>query len=115
MRHAPILRALKFKLPEDGRVYEDVNGAYRIPGPLGAMLTVQASDGLGWDHVSVSLAHRCPTWEEMDFVKQLFFKDGETAMQLHVPRADHQNTHRFCLHLWRPQDWEIPRPATVMV
>jgi hypothetical protein len=37
------------------------NGAFRVPGGL----RVIASDGEGWDHVSVSLPDRCPTWEEM--------------------------------------------------
>jgi hypothetical protein len=94
---------------------QDVNGAYVVP--IGATrLTVIASDGLGWDHVSVSLPNRCPTWEEMDHIRRLFFRDDETVMQLHVPNTDHVNTHRFCLHLWRPNDGrEIPRPDQVLV
>lgn len=31
--------------------------------------TIPISDG--WDHVSVSLPGRCPTWEEMDAIKRL--------------------------------------------
>ena len=103
-----------------------------------ARFTVIFSDGRGWDHVSVSLTTRCPTWDEMEYVRRLFFKDDETVMQLHVPTTDHINQHVFCLHLWRPQsdeeiaevrqewasDWvygdisspgEIPRPAAIMV
>lgn len=78
-------------------------------------LKVIASSGEGWDHVSVSLPHRCPTWDEMEHVKRLFFRDDETAMQLHVPPTDHINVHPFCLHLWRPQGVEIPRPPGWMV
>jgi hypothetical protein len=51
----------------------------------------------------------------MDHVKRLFFRDEETAMQLHVPPADHVNNHPHCLHLWRPQDIEIPRPHVEFV
>lgn len=78
-------------------------------------LKVIASSGEGWDHVSVSLPDRCPTWAEMEQVKRLFFRDDETAMQLHVPPSDHVNCHPFCLHLWRPHDVEIPRPPSIMV
>jgi len=78
-------------------------------------LKVVASSGEGWDHVSVSLPDRCPTWEEMEQVKRLFFREGETAMQLHVPPTDHISHHPYCLHLWRPQDVEIPRPPGWMV
>jgi hypothetical protein len=66
-------------------------------------MKVIISNGGGWDHVSVSLENRCPTWKEMCAVKDLFFKDDEVAMQLHVAKADHINHHPFCLHLWRPQ------------
>jgi hypothetical protein len=67
-----------------------------------------------WDHVSVSLPDRCPTWEEMCFVKELFFERGEPAMQLH-PAKDYVNNHPYCLHLWRPLDAEIPLPFAEMV
>lgn len=89
---------------------------FRLTSPIdGGVLTVVASSGDGWDHVSVSRTNRCPNWPEMEFVKRRFFKDDETAMQLHVPEADHVNFHPFCLHLWRPYDVEIPRPPEWMV
>lgn len=92
------------------------NGAFQIPGPDGrALLCVIASDGDGWEHVSVSLRARCPTWEEMDFVKRIFWRDDETVMQLHVPRDRHVNYHEHCLHLWRPTGAEIPLPNPIMV
>lgn len=81
----------------------------------GSLLNIIASVGMGWDHVSVSTPERCPTWEEMSFVKDLFFKPDETAMQLHVPADDHINHHPFCLHLWRPHVVEIPRPPSILV
>jgi hypothetical protein len=39
----------------------------------------------------------------MEFVKRIFFADDETAMQLHVPLAEHISHHPYCLHIWRPQ------------
>lgn len=87
------------------------NGAFLIPSPIdGGALKVIASDQGEWDHVSVSRVNRCPNWPEMEFVKRTFFRDNETAMQLHVPPEDHVNVHPHCLHLWRPQGREIPRP-----
>lgn len=81
------------------------------------MIRVQASDGGEWDHVSVSVEgeERCPTYEELVFVKRQFWGGNETVMQLHVPEADHVNFHPYCLHLWRPQKQEIPRPPAEFV
>ena len=76
----------------------------------GAQLHVIASSGGGWDHVSVSLADRCPTWLEMEAIARLLFRDGEVAMQLHVPAKDHINEHPFVLHWWRPRLKRIPLP-----
>lgn len=91
-------------------------GVFAVPSPTGGgRLKVIASVGLGWDHVSVSLPNRCPNWPEMSRVKDLFFCDDETAMQLHVPAADHVNNHPYCLHLWRPHDVAIPRPPGLLV
>lgn len=99
-------------------------GAFRIPmnmiGPV--ILTVIASDGRDWtecgfpqpvwEHVSVSLSIRCPTWQEMDFVKRIFWRDDETVMQLHVPRDRHLNYHETCLHLWKPVGVDILLPPS---
>lgn len=84
-------------------------------GVDGGILRVIASIGLGWDHVSVSRADRTPTWDEMEQVKRAFFRDMETAYQLHVPPVQHINRHEHCLHLWRPQRGAIPRPPEVLV
>jgi hypothetical protein len=78
-------------------------------------LAIIASNGEGWDHVSVSLPDRTPTWAEMEAVKRAFFEDHEVAMQLHVPPKDHISVHPHCLHLWRPHGVEIPLPPKGMV
>lgn len=94
-------------------------GAFAIPHS-GKMFTVLVSNGdykaenvgpeYAWEHVSVSLRDRCPSWDEMCFFKSMFWKEDETVMQLHVPAANHKNFHKNCLHLWRPLLAEIPRP-----
>jgi hypothetical protein len=91
-------------------------GVFSLPSPIDkARLAIVASAGEGWDHVSVSRANRPPNWREMDYVRRLFFRDEETVMQLHVPVTEHINRHPNCLHLWRPQNIEIPRPPAWMV
>src|SRR5690606_32119583 len=88
------------------------NGAFHIPAKG---LFIIASAGGGWEHVSVSHPDRCPTWDEMAQVKQLFWAPDDAVMQLHVPVRDHINVHPFCLHLWRPLDAEIPLPPKEFV
>lgn len=73
------------------------------------------SEEIPWDHVSVSTEIRCPTWEEMAWVKSLFFDDEEAVVQFHPPRAHYVNYHPYCLHLWRPHNVEIPLPPTIAV
>ena len=64
-------------------------------------LMCQASDGLGWEHVSVSLCDRCPTWDEMTHIKSIFWDSGDIVVQIHPPQSEYVNKHQFCLHLWR--------------
>lgn len=78
-------------------------------------LRVISSDGLGWDHVSVSCQDRCPTWDEMCRIKDLFFGPDQVAVQYHPREADYVNYHPFCLHIWRCQGREIPCPPSLMV
>lgn len=95
---------------------DDTCGAFLIPSCVDrATIGVIVSSGAGWDHVSVSRKNRTPNWREMCQIKDLFFLDDETVMQLHVPSTDHVNDHPNCLHLWRPIDGEIPRPPGYFV
>jgi len=91
------------------------NGAFFVFGPCGQDLKIIAGSGMGWDHVSVSLKNRCPNWQEMSFVKGLFWDDEEAVMQLHPPKSDYINCHPYCLHLWKPLESEMPLPPSIMV
>ena len=75
----------------------------------------QFSFGMEWEHVSVSLQRRTPTWEEMCFFKDIFWLDTEACLQFHPKKAEHVNCHRYCLHIWRPCDGEFPSPPSEMV
>ncbi len=90
------------------------NGAFAL-SKNNVKFFVLASDGGGWDHVSVSCSHRCPTWAEMCWVKELFFDSDEAVMQLHPAESDYVNHHPNCLHLWRPQEAALPLPPTSLV
>lgn len=117
MRRPPIDGVEKYRI-RDGQLassrFDGNCGAFRIPFH-GVTFGIIASDGLGWDHVSVSLPDRCPTWDEMCHVKDLFFSPDECAVQYHPPRAVYRNHHQFCLHLWRPQDGSMPLPNPILV
>lgn len=94
-----------FKVPEEFREMPSTkadlnNGYFRVPvGKV--VLQVIASDGYGWEHVSASLGTRCPTWEEMSALKNIFWSEDDLVVQFHPPTSEHVNIHNFCLHLWR--------------
>ncbi len=118
VRHLALLDAFRDAAWEArmGGSGDDAGGAFKVKSCTdGGELRIIASNGMGWDHVSVSRANRCPNWPEMEQVKRLFFRDHETAMQLHVPVSDHISVHHYCLHMWRPHEGEIPLPPSVMV
>lgn len=95
---------------EDGN-----NGAFFIRLKHGQTVHAIASDGMGWEHVSVSRRDRCPTWDEMCQVKALFWDEEDCVVQFHPPRSEYVNNHEFCLHLWRPVGIRLPMPESIMV
>lgn len=100
-----------------GSAGDETCGAFQVPSPVtGEPLQIVASAGLGWDHVSVSKRRRTPTWGEMEYIKRMFFREDEMAMQLHVPISEHINIHPNCLHLWAPNNGrQIPLPPAMAV
>jgi hypothetical protein len=123
MRPTPWLKAEPFRIQPAG--YESPYGAdygafvFSHQGENLRCIVSSGKSGLkemgkkwAWDHISVSLINRCPTWEEMSFIKDIFFTGDETVMQLHVPTNEHINFHPHTLHLWRPLILKIPRPPS---
>lgn len=90
------------------------NGAAIVRTATGG-LRVVFSDGMGWDHVSVSRPDRCPTWAEMCAVKDLFFHADDVVVQFHPAASEYRNLHPFCLHLWRWQEGAFPTPDPITV
>ena len=90
------------------------NGKFIIPrGP--DRFCVICSNGRGWEHVSVSLTGRCPSWLEMQWIRGLFFNEEEWVIQFSPPKSEAVNYHPYCLHLWRPTDVEFPTPPSIFV
>jgi hypothetical protein len=90
------------------------NFGYFSKGPL--RIISSGSQEFGeWEHVSVSCKDRCPTWEEMCFVKNMFWYEGETVLQFHPKQAAYINRHEFCLHLWRQVGEEIILPPKELI
>lgn len=85
-------------------------GRLYLHGTKSKPAIVVFSWGQGWEHVSVSYSNRCPTWEEMCRVKEIFWYDSECAVQYHPPKSEYINNHPYCLHLWRKcsADFELP-------
>ena len=84
-------------------------------------IRILATDGNGdtllpvWEHVSVSLAHRTPTWDEMCLVKSLFWQAHDCVVQYHPAESEYVNNHPHCLHLWRNPTAPFPIPPTILV
>jgi hypothetical protein len=76
---------------------------------------VIASDGGGWEHVSVSMPKRTPSWKQMCYVKTLFWDDEDVVIQYHPAKKDYVNMHEHTLHMWRPTGQELPTPPKLFV
>lgn len=102
-----------------GIIGQDNNGCFKVFVNGRAFFCI-ASDGCGWDHVSVSPMNRkrktCPTWEEMSAIKDVFFLPEECVVEYHPPKSEYVNDYSCCLHLWRPNDGrKIPVPPQILV
>lgn len=90
------------------------NGCFLVPFES-YTFTVIASDGMGWEHVSVSLPNRTPSWKQMCFIKDLFWGDDDAVVQYHQPKSEYVNNHDHCLHLWRPYNANLEMPDSLLV
>ena len=95
---------------------EGNNGFFRI-SRNGVIFQIISSDSEGWEHVSVTIANkrRCPHWEDMCMIKNLFWDDEDVVIQFHPAKKDYVNNHPYCLHLWRPIGIDLPTPNRILV
>lgn len=99
----------------------DPYGFFVFVGPCAMPMKVIASDGVdpeahGWEHVSVSCLRRPPNWQEMCFVKDLFWDPEDCVIQFHPPpHSVYVNVHQNVLHLWRHKEHVFPMPPVELV
>lgn len=124
----------KFRIvtgPQGSNANYGNNGAFRIPAQGSSRtrggvrktreLFIIASDGVGWEHVSVHVydstleTFYLPYWDEMCFIKDLFWDPEDVVVQFHPRKSEYVNNHAFVLHLWRPVGVEIPTPPAILV
>jgi hypothetical protein len=119
-----------FKVPHKDRItygpmgsgdWAGNNGAFQINLSNRTDAMVVASNGEGWEHVSVRMIDRStgkdrtPTWSEMCKIKDIFWGDEDCVIQFHPPKSEYVNNHPHVLHLWRPVDQAIPQPDSILV
>lgn len=109
----------------------DMQGIFFIPladkGLILYCLATAGGQGIDWEHVSVSVKKlipkknkmielgRCPTWEEMCKVKDLFWDKTDTVVQFHPPESEYVSQHHHCLHLWRKCGKDFETPPSIAV
>lgn len=57
----------------------------------------------GWEHLSVSMPSKTPTWEQMCMMKDIFWEEEEECLEYHPRKSEYVNIHNHCLHIWRPE------------
>jgi len=103
-------------LPPFGEMGDETCGCFKISVRNTEFFVIASQEG-GWEHVSVSPVKktRCPTWEEMTAIKNLFFEPEEIVLQYIMPESQNINIAKNCLHMWRPKNEKIPTPPIFMV
>jgi len=105
--------------PLDSKAGDRFGAFYISHGNEKFIIVADDGEQSGWEHVSMrTLAgkkERCPTWEEMCWLKNLFWDEEETVLQFHPPRSDYVNLHPHVLHLFRQVGVEAPRPPSILV
>lgn len=76
--------------------------SFTIPYKKTKLNVLASVEPNGWGHVSVSLFSRNPSWDEMCFIKDLFFDAEEMCIQFHPKKSQYVNVHEHCLHIWQP-------------
>jgi hypothetical protein len=116
-----------FKVPESNRITKGAYSSDKSFGNNGAFVInrgrtsfhVIASDGVGWEHVSVHCVsegkERTPTWSEMCFIKDMFWDEQDCVIQFHPPKSEYINMHKHTLHLWRSINEPVPIPNKILV
>ena len=120
---------MTFHVPNEARLRcgplastdEDGNNGVFMFGRWGLQVRCLASDGMGWEHVSVTIGKRgkpavkTPTWTQMCWVKSVFWDPEDVVVQFHPAEADYVDNHQHCLHLWRCTQQVQPVPLAIQI
>lgn len=98
----------------DKESFDGVIGRY-FDKDANKMLDFIFSWGEGWEHLSVSTPRKCPSWDQMCKMKDIFWNDDEVCIEYHPRKSDYVNMHPFCLHIWKPINEEIPTPPRILI
>lgn len=76
-------------------------------------------DHRGWEHVSVHKIFNgkpyIPSWNDMCFIKDMFWGEEDCVVQYHPPKSMYINNAEYVLHLWKPVGFDILRPPKCLV
>ena len=121
---------MAFHVPENYRVRRGQLASHPLDGnngffylrdsPFGIGFEAIASDGAGWEHVSVKAVNArgdtgIPLWEEMCWIKDQFWDGEDVVIQFHPRKSEYVNNHPHVLHLWRPTSSIVPMPPHELV
>lgn len=86
--------------------------AYRVLSPFDPVCELFIIVGTldEWEFVQVTAADRCPTWDEMKWLKDCCWDAEDVCFQLHPAASRYINKSEFSLWIWRPTTTEIPQP-----
>jgi hypothetical protein len=51
----------------------------------------------------------------MCLIKDIFWDPEDAVIQIHPPKSKYVNQHPFCLHLWKPTNFELQLPLEELV
>lgn len=91
------------------------NGIFLVPNDQAGLIVI-ASDGGGWEHVSVSraMSRDLPSWYELVMVKNLFWDEEETVVQFIPKKSEHRSIGEV-LHMWKKCGHEYELPHGIMI
>lgn len=89
-----------------GKYYDRINNKW-----LNFIFSYQ----MGWEHLSVSMPSKTPSWDQMCMMKDVFWNKDEACVQYHPKEEDYVNMHPHCLHIWKPIEQELPTPPHLLV
>lgn len=73
----------------------------RLADQLKVLASIERKpDQRDWLHVSFSYEYKLPDYETIKEVRELFFPDNATVIQVFPPKAEHVNLSEV-LHLWQ--------------